>query len=264
MDFLRLYGNELDLLLNDDDRSVLYTTERRKQAVNDGQAEFADLTECYIGQSTITVVHGQPEYVLSTIGDFSRVYQQGLPEYWLSDSNGFLTILAGDDFVRRDELILNRREPGWRASTVTVKYPRGYWLNGRDGQWLFGLVDKPQVGSSEVVALVVPYVAHPVAMSGDTDIPYTDTNSNTRNDLTAYHIAAAHYAAYKLLPLSGRVQEAGANLQIFQSYVDRYKGAQRVRGGQQVQFATDYFRRARRTSITYDASIANDATWRWK
>ena len=44
--FSSLYSARLDRELGTDDSTVLFTTARRKAAINEGQAEFADLTEC--------------------------------------------------------------------------------------------------------------------------------------------------------------------------------------------------------------------------
>jgi hypothetical protein len=264
MDFARLHGSELNLLLNSDDVSVLYMTALRQQAINDGMAEFASLTDCYVRRSTLAVSCNTTEYVLSTISDFSRISAQGLAEYWHTSSGGFFTQMAGDDFPRRDELWLNRYEPSWRTSTTPIDYPRAHYIRMDGGQTILGLSEPPDVGSSDTVRLIVPYVARPQAMSASTDVPFTDPAGNVRADLTEYHQAFPHYAAYKLLPLSGRVQEAAANLQLFQSYVQRYTGNSKPKGGMHVTFANNYFRNARRTSINYDPSIANDPTWRWR
>lgn len=268
MDFSRLYGPELNLLLNDSDSNVLYTSTRRQQAVNDGMIEFAALTECYVRRASITVSCNTAEYVLSTISDFTRISPMGLAEYWHTSSGGSsiskFTQLAGEDFPRRDELWLNRYSPSWRTSTTPVLFPQAHYMRVDGGQSLIGLSERPSVASSATVRLVVPYIAKPQPMTASTSIPYTDTNGSVRNDLEAYHQAIPHYAAYKLLPLAGRVSEAAQNLQIFQSYVERYKGDNRPRGGQHVTFARQYFRNARRGGIGFDASIENDPTWNWR
>jgi hypothetical protein len=265
MDFARLYGPELNLLLNDSDSNVLYKTALRQQAVNDGVAEFASLTECYVRRATIPVSCNTTEYVLSTISDYARISAQGLAEYWHTSSGGssisHFTQLAGEDFPRRDELWLNRHEPSWRTSTTPMDFPQAHYIRMDGGQTILGLSEPPDVGSSETVRLIVPYVARPQTM---VDVPFTDTSGNNRADLTEYHQAFAHYAAYKLLPLAGRIQEAQANLQLFQSYVQRYTGHSAPKGGMHVTFATNYFRNARRGSINSDPSIENDRTWNWR
>jgi hypothetical protein len=51
--FSSLYGARLDEELGTDDTSDLFTTARRKSAINRGVREFAELTECFIKWSTI-------------------------------------------------------------------------------------------------------------------------------------------------------------------------------------------------------------------
>jgi hypothetical protein len=46
MTFLQLYGDYLDIELGSADRTALFTTARRKDAVNRAQLEFAKQTEC--------------------------------------------------------------------------------------------------------------------------------------------------------------------------------------------------------------------------
>jgi hypothetical protein len=229
--------------------TVLYTSTRRQQAINDAAEEFADLTECLVRQATITLSCSVREYTLLSSGvlsgstDYSRISSQGV-EYLFTDSNGLVTQLAGDDFVRRDIHLQNRAEPGWRGSTTPVRSPTAYYIRPSGGDLLIGLFEPPRVGSSETAVLQVPYVARPAPMGSTSDLPFT-VNSTVRTDLTIYHRALPHYAAHKLLPLTGDQQGAIAQLQLFQSYVQRYKGDQRPKGGQSVTFATDYLSRAR-------------------
>lgn len=266
MTFERLYAQELTLLLNDSDSNTLFTSTRRQQAVNDGVQEFADLTECYVRRSTIAVSCNTTEYVLSTISDFSRISPMGLAEYWHTSSGGSsiskFTQLAGKDFPRRDELWLNRHDPAWRTSTTPVDFPRAHYIRTDGGRVLLGLSEPPDVGSSDTVRLIVPYVARPQDMTASTDVPFTDTAGNRRQDLTPYHLAVAHYAAYKLLPLQGRLPESAHHYQVFQTYVERYRSDARPRGGQYVTLAGDYFRPQRQGRG--DPSLDNDPTWRWR
>ena len=104
--FGALYQDALDVELGSNDSAVLFTTARRKHAINEGYRQFADLTECLTRQSTVTVSTGAQEYnLLSTTvlsgGDFVRVASQG-PVYQTFDSNGSLSqSLAGDAFPQR-------------------------------------------------------------------------------------------------------------------------------------------------------------------
>lgn len=249
MIFEQLYGEALNLELNSADSNVLYTTARRKQAINDAQQEFADLTECWVRQSSITCSCNTAEYailssgVLSGSTDFVRLAPQGV-EFLRTDSNGLTTQMAGDDFPERPVQWRNKFEPGWRASTTCVEYPRGYYLRPDGGNLYLGLWDRPDVGSSETATVRVPYVATPVPMASTGDEPFS-LSGQSRTDLRIYHRALPHYAAYKLLPLKGDTQGADQQLQKFLGYVARYKQAHRPRGGQTVMLARNYLREAR-------------------
>lgn len=256
-----LTGALLDLELNSDDTQQLYTSTRRALMVNTGIAEFAALTECYVRRSTLTVSCNTAEYVLSTISDFARVSAQGLPEYHhtSSGSSGVTTIAAGAQFPNKTELLLNRYQSGWRQST-TPGTPTSHYYRPDGGKWLIGFDIRPDVGSSEVATLVVPYVARPQPMTASTSVPFTDTNGATRSDLTEYHQAAVHYAAAKLLPLIGDTEGARGQLDLFRDFVKRYLNNQRPKGGSYVTLAHNYLGSARGGDRERDYP----ATWRWR
>ena len=259
MTFETLYATNLVLELNSGDSNTLYTTARRKAAVNAGMLEFADLTECYVRRSTIAVSCNTSEYVLSTLADFSRLSNKGLPEYWVtsSGSSARTTILSGWAFPRKDELALNRELSGWREST-TVGSPTAYYIRPDAGQLLLGLNIRPDVGSSEVAVLRVPYVARPAEMTSTGEIPFTDAGGNTRADLTPYHQALVHYAAYRLLPLVGDYDGAKNQMVLFTDYVRRFIEAMRPKGGTGLTFARDYLRETRRRR---DGDGVPDTQW---
>lgn len=245
--FGELTGTRLDVELNSNDSTTLYVSAKRDLYVNEGIREFAALTECYVRKSTIAVSCNTAEYVLSTISDFSRLSAYGLPEYHLTSSGSSATtqMYAGDNFLNKTELLLNRYQSGWRQST-TPGIPTSYYFRPDGGQWLVGFDVRPDVGSSEVAKLIVPYVARPQTMTDSTHVPFTDTNGNTRNDLTEYHQAAVHYAAYKLLPLIGDQDGANRQLQLFTDYVKRFLNNLRPKGGSFTTLAHDYLGGARK------------------
>jgi len=123
--FSHLYSSALDYELGTDDSTRLFTTARRKQAINEGIEQFADLTECFLRQSTIVSSHGVREYSLqSTVNvpgnDFVRLSRQR-PEFQITSSHGGssaqVTYISGENFERRDVDWLNHYVPGWRDST---------------------------------------------------------------------------------------------------------------------------------------------------
>jgi hypothetical protein len=263
--FEQLWRTRLDVELNSVS-TVLFTGARRQQAINDGQAEFADLTECLVRQSSVTCSCNVTEYQLLSSGvlggstDFVKLAPQGV-EYHHTDSNGRLTQAAGpDDFPERPIQWRNRHDAHWRESTTPVQMPTGYYLRADGGNVYLGLNEPPKVGSSEAASVIVPYVARPEPMTSSSAEPFT-VNSSVRADLRIYHQALPHFAAYRLLPLQGKVQEAQAQLQVFLSYVTRYQQAQRPRGGQRVSFARDYFESARSGADGIGRTVPG---WTWR
>ncbi len=266
-----LYGPALDREINSSDSNTLFTTARRQQAINDAQEEFADLTECLVRQSSMTVSCNTTEYMLlsgSILGgstDYSRLASQGL-EYRVrssgaSTSQSWVTWIAGDDFLQRPIDWRNRQTAGWRQST-TPTTPNGYYLRPDGGNLYFGFDTPPLVGSSQHAEVIVPYVARPAAMTNASDLPFT-VNSTARVDLTLYHRALPHYAAYKLLPLTGDEQGAQSQLQKFLGYVQRFLQSARPKGGTYVQFGHNYLRAARRTRGSWDrgGSLVPNSQW---
>jgi hypothetical protein len=264
-DFGTLTGTLLDVELNSNDSTVLYVTAKRETYINQGIAEFAALTECYVRRSTLAVSCNTAEYVLSTISDFARISAYGMPEYHLTSSGASTAqttqMYAGDNFPNRTELFLNRYQAGWRQST-TPGIPTCFYFRPDGGQWLVGFDQRPDVGSSETAKLIVPYVARPQTMASSTDVPFTDTNGATRHDLTEYHQAAVHYAAYKLLPLIGDQDGANRQLQLFTDYVKRFLNNLRPKGGSFTTLAYDYLAGARRGR--YGDGREYPATWRYR
>jgi hypothetical protein len=240
------------------DSTQLYTTERRQRAINDAIEEFADLTECLAEEMSVAVSCNTAQYSLVTSTRFVRLAKQGV-EYLHTSSNGYTTQLAGDDFPERPIPFQNRVEPGWRASTTPVTTPRAWYQQINGPSLTIGLFEPPKVGSSETATLLVPIVSRPVRMSDTTALPFT-VNSTVRTDLYLYHKALPHYAAFKLLPLTGDKAAADAQLQVFLGYVSRYLGNQRPRGGQMVTYATNYLQRARRGN----RDVSDTPGWTWR
>jgi hypothetical protein len=263
MNFERLYKEELSLRLNNSDTSVLFTSTRRQVAIREAEEEFVDLTECLIKQSTVACSCNTAEYnlnssaVLGGSTDFIRWAKQGV-EYHHVSSGGTLRTRAGDEFPRRDIPWLNRNLTDWRESTTVTELPRAYYERTDGGSLILGLVDRPDIGSSETGKLILPYVAKPETMTSSSAEPFTVVGGTARKDLAIYHKALPHYAAYKLLPLIGDKQGSQDELQQFLGYVARYTQAQRPKGGTHVTMARQYFRDSRRGGSDADLSLAYD------
>lgn len=248
--FSELTGTLLDIELRNDDSTIRFTTARREAAVNEGYREFADLTECWIRQSTVLCSCNTTEYALGSSAvqstDFVRFAAQGA-EYHLRSSGGALRTVAGDQFPRRDIEWLNRYEPGWRESTTPVELPDSYYIRFDGGQYLLGLKTPPDVGSSDVASVLLPYVARPADMTSSTDVPFT-RNGNTRVDLIPFHRALVHWAAHQLEKLRGDDDASDRQLAKFQSYVERFKEKARPKTGGVITLVRSYLREARRNN----------------
>lgn len=257
MQFSQLYTDRLDEELGTDDSTRLFTTARRKNAINQGIRQFADLTEAFTKESSITCSGGVGEYdVLSTVnttgGDFVRLSKQE-PEYRLVSSNstaaGSTSYVSGPDFRRTTVQWLDEYEPGWRNSTGGT--PQYYYERTQGGARYIGLYPPPKIGSSEVGTLRLPYVARPSSLTSDTDVPFKDSTLANRPDLEPYHEAFAHYGAYRLEKLRMQPEESNAQLQVFLGYVQRFLGALRPKGGTTVRTSRNYFGEARSRGPRY-------------
>ena len=238
--FSSLYSGRLDRELGTDDASVLFTTARRKAAVNEGIQEFAKLTDCFQKTSTLTITGGTSEYDLdSLISDYARFSKEQV-RFIYTDASSDVTVLAGDDLVRRDVEWLNRYRAGWQNDTTAssvMQLPEVYYERVDGGSRYLGLVPTPCTGSSASAVLVVPYIAQPAVLSSDTSEPYSN-----RGDLRPYHQAMVHYAASQLEKLRRDDQASDRQMQKFMGYVMQYLESLRKRGGQSLTFARTYFK----------------------
>ena len=263
MNFSHLYSSALHQELGTDDSTRLFTDARRKAALNQAQLHWCDLTECAIRQSTVSCSNGVGEYnLLSTVniaaGDYLRLAKQGIEVHLISSGSSASTrFIAGPDLPRREIQWLNQYDPGWRSSTGAD--PAAYYERMDGGRRLLGLVPPPQIGSSEVGKIIVPYVAKPQTLTSDTDVPFT-FGSTVREDLEPYHPALVHYAAYELEKLRLNQEASQVQLQLFTGYLDRYKQSMLPKGLQTVRLARNYFAESRRG--TRDDWREPDYPWR--
>jgi hypothetical protein len=253
--FEQLKGPLLDRELNTNSSLVgsPVSSLHRALGINDGLREFADLTECFQRSASIVVTSTASEYLLLSSGvlagstDYTRLSAQG-PEYLLLSSGSTRTIvtwLSGEDaFPQRPIMFRNRQDPGWAMTSTTPTTPTGYYIRPDGGDLWLGLDRVPRVGSSQLGAVSVPYVARPPQLTSSGDVPFT-LSTATRTDLILYHQAFPHYAAYKILPMLGDEQGAQTQLQQFMGYVTRYLQNARPKGGTVIQLARNYLRLAR-------------------
>jgi hypothetical protein len=244
--FVELYASRLDYELGTNDSAVLFTTARRKASVNEGLREFADLTECWIRESTITCSNAVASYSLMSANlpgqDFVRLTPDG-PEYEYHDVSSNVTYLHGDELPRRDIPWLNAHESGWKASTGAT-YPSCYYLDNEAGNLTINLYPPPTIVSSAAGSIRLPYVAKPSSLVDDTSVPFTDSTGYTRTDLQPYHQALVHFAAHRLELLRKDTEASDRQMQKFLGYVQRFIQQKRTKGGGQIRPARSYFSRA--------------------
>jgi hypothetical protein len=250
-DFLDLYGARLDRELGSADRDALFTTARRKAAINEAQLEWVKQTESFTRQVSITMVDDTQEYDLEAVGilsaqDFLWIAAQGA-EYAWTDANGDVTYLSGETFPRRDVPVLNRHEPGWR-NVEAVSLPTSYYLREDGGTTMLGLYPKPAIEVTESAVVTLPYVAKPTDMSADADVPFT-VSSNPKTVLVPWHQALVHYAAALLEPLRKGYQAEQRQRGLFAGLVADYLQRQRPKGGHDVMVAHNYYRAARQSAL---------------
>lgn len=246
--FLELYGAALDRELGSADRTVLFTTARRQQAINDAQRAWVRETECLVREGSVEVAQEVAEYDLeSRFSDFWWLAPRGV--VLVQDDGTDQTYLTGEDFPQRQVEWLDRYEPGWRqapAGTPTCWYPRT-----DDGRLFLGLSPAPDIPADELWSLTVAYVAQPTDLSADTDEPFS-INDNPAAHLRAWHPALVHYAAAQLELLRRDRQAYDLQLSRWAQWVVDYLQRYRPRGGQTVEFARDYRGEARRHTGTPD------------
>lgn len=255
--FSSLYTGRLDRELGTDDSTTLFTTARRKAAINEAQEEFNEQTECFLRSSTFTIMGGTAEYNLNAAAviasqDFVRFAKEPV-RFIYTDASSFVTVLEGDNLVRRDIDWLNKYQPSWQLSTVAatvMQLPEFYYVREEGGFSYLGFTPVPSTGSSASAVAVVPYLARPTAMTSDTSEPY-QVGANVRTDLRPYHQALVHFAAHQLEKLRRDDQASDRQLQKFLGYVARYLQNSRVKNGNIVTFAKNYFR-ARRNEDRVD------------
>jgi hypothetical protein len=226
MDFVTLYGLELDRELGSADRTVLFTTARRKAAINAAQLEWVKRTECFVRQTTVTLVSGTQEYDLeTTITDYAWISKQGVS---IKIVDGTRTrYIEGDDLELTTVERLNVEEPGWRAAAGGS--PMKVYLRRADGAVQLGFHPAPSF-SGETWTVIVPYVVVPADLSADADEPFT-VSSNPIKSLRPWHRALVYYAAFDLEKFRKDWARGGANLQLFEAEVDKFLGVEKPKNG---------------------------------
>lgn len=244
MIFSSLYGGKLDRELGTDDRQVLFTTERRQGAVNDGIKRFNDDTECFVNTQVFTPTPAATDFTLS-----STIFLPGLPFMRFSGQTPLRVLYytaAGtevygpDRLVQRSEWWLSRYVPGYYDEyfvTPTVKQiPRYYSLRQNQGATVLRFSPQLSTAAGDDVQIELNYVAEPPALTLDTEEPYY-----LAPEVRPYHQAIVHYAAAQLEKLRRDYTASDRQMAWYQEYVDRWRRSHQHVGGQVLQFARSYF-----------------------
>jgi hypothetical protein len=251
-----LAGRLLDIELGTADSTVLFTTERRNQGINDGIKEFAELTECFIREESSTLSTALLHPVtgsngLITAGDFVRLApHRPISFRHYSSAGGDVVVLAGkDDLPERTMRWLDNYRPGWLANdltySTTFQLPTDHFFDENGGVLSLGFTPRPSTaGSSAIFQVMVPYVALPprIASTSATEEPFT-VGGVTRTDLRPFHQAFVHFAAAQLEKLRKNTEASQSQLSAFLAYVQRFLASRRQKGGTMLTYGKDYFRR---------------------
>lgn len=239
MTFLELYGDELDRELGTADRTQLFTTARRKAAINAGQLEFVRRTECLQRQVSVSLVSDTQEYDLeASISDFGWIAKQGVSIRIVEGST--TRYIEGDDLTETTVERLNTEEPGWRAADGST--PAQRYLRHDGGSVYLGFHPMPSFSTGTWTALV-PCVIVPADMSADGDLPFT-YSSNAVQSLRFHHQALVHWAAYQLEKYRKDTERSGTQFQLFEAEIEKYVGAMKPKNGRPVRMAVNYRRNA--------------------
>ncbi len=242
MTFDELYGAQLDLELGSGDRAQLFTTLRRKKAVNDAMHNWERVTGCTPVFGTIPVVSTTGEYdVFASFANYTSLADNADPSVKLVDPNGNVTWIQGDSLPRRDPVWLDASAPGWRADPSGT--PMGWYLRNDAGTTYLGIDPAPLVTAGWTYSILVPYLARTDDLVNDGDQPFSiDGKPFAR--LVSYHQALVHYAAALLEPLRKNYTGAKRQMDLYAGFIAQYSTKERKDGPDQVVFARNYLREA--------------------
>jgi len=249
MTFVELYGDRLDDELGSSDRTQLFTTAKRKGYLNEGQRVFNEHVGCYVKRYALAVSDGTQEYEIEAlVTDFIRPSETTASLKMVGAST--TSYREGLDLTIVTEETLNNSDPNWRAASAgTPEFL--YWRNDGGGRSI-GFHPAPDVPAAETWTLLLPYVAQPPDMSGDTDEPWGA--SAPRITLRPYHRAVLVYAAAQLEKLRKNYEGFNRQLALFglnpatlqptgEGFLGKYVRDQQPKSGQSIRLATNYRRR---------------------
>lgn len=244
MIFTDLYGTQLDIELGSADRTQLFTTARRKKAINDAMHNFERITSCTPVQGTIAVVDNVAEYdLLLAFPNYISLQDQREPAIKIVNGSNTRWI-EGENLARRTPTWLDREDPGWQADPKGT--PSFWYLRNDSGHTYVGLdpAPNPAAVSGDVWTLYVPYLAASDDLVNDGDSPFS-INGVPFAVLAPYHQALVHYAAGLLEPLRKNYSGAQRQMSLYAGYIAQYETKKRKDGPNQITQRRNYLRDAR-------------------
>jgi hypothetical protein len=241
MTFADLYGAQLNIELASSDTTQLFTTARRKKAINDAQLAFVRQTNCTKRYGQITMVDGTGEYnVVTTLTDFLRLLAP--PSIKVVTSTRTYYIQGKDDFPRRDPEWLDWQEPNWRAADAGT--PASWYQRREGGIDYLGVTPPPDITAPDAWTLLVPYLGRPADMSADSDQPFK-IGTNVLARLEPYHQGLVHFAAALLEPLRKGYAAAERQMNLYAGYTADFITQARAEGPDQITIERTYYGESR-------------------
>jgi hypothetical protein len=248
MTFLQLYLEALNVELASADTSQLFTTARRKKAINDAMDVFIRATGCTRRYGSLPLIDNTQEYDLeTTFTDYIRLAAP--PSIKIVHAGSTDRYIQGEDLPRTTAEELDAEIPGWRATTKGT--PCQWYLKDDGGTTNLGFYPAPDVDAGYTWIAIVPYVASVTAMTADDAIPFTIAASPILR-LYPYHQALAHYGAGLLEPLRKNYSGVQRQSQLYAGIVAQYFQQQRQDGPDLIRLGRNYYREAARGEQAHD------------
>lgn len=214
MQFSDLWGNALDHELGSADQTQLFTTARRKAAINRAQKEFGRLAKISLAREVvIPVVAGTAQYDLDAASG-NRFVMFGRPPLRLRHITTATTVRQVESLIVRSTAYLDEVAPGWRDTTSTGA-PQWIAHDPVNGVNQLRFSPIPSIPANETWELVVPIQANAADMTNDTDVPF-----DGRPDIEPYHWGLAHFAAAMLERLRKDPEAEQVQVQKFGAYLE--------------------------------------------
>lgn len=245
MTFAELKGDRIDDELASDDKTELFTTEKREAYLNEGQRVFNEHVGCYVQRLLLAVVDETQEYdVDAAATDYVR--PSGTTASLQIVSASGTSYREGRELTVLAEETLNQRRPNWRAASPGV--PECLYWRSEGGSRYLGFHPAPDIPVGETWMILVPYVAQPPDMTADEHEPFGAAAPLTL--LRPYHRAVLHFAVAHLEKLRKNWEGYGRHMALFgldphtqvptgAGFIAKYLREQAPKSGQGIRIAVN-------------------------